>query len=480
MSRPDPFRPPRPGDGPTLPPSRQWEYLRATLASRGDDQAAIDLALDLVLHEIVEQARQATGVTGAAVALSDGSEMVCRATSGDTAPDLGARLNTEAGLSAECLRTGQLQMSDDTNWDLRVDPETCRRLGIRSVVVMPLVIQGAVGGVFEAFSPDPWAFRAEDVKVMQELSCRIVAAVEEAVRSRSVTPAPVVSALAVDLPRLAAIEEEAEAHGPASFQARFAQEPLAAEEPLIAEEPARGDWLTPVLGVLIVILALALGWVLGRSGWEQAGAKYARQPSSITSPKTIAGSAGNQVVPQDSSGADAPGASAETRSVRPSPSGLAPARSAVSKLLPAPAGGLVIYEKGRVVFSMGPAAVVPAGDMKRLPPASAPATATQSGPGERSSAAQVETGGVTGGKILHRIAPVYPPEARDAQVQGPVVLQVLIGKDGSIQDVKVISGDPRLAPAAVAAVRLWRYEPYRFGGQPIEHENRVIINFALR
>src|SRR5580692_9154023 len=92
-----------------------------TIAAHGGGAASFDLALDLVLHEVVEQARLATGATGAAIALARDGEMVCRATTGWDAPDLGVRLETASGLSGACLQTGKIQQCGDTETDPRVN-----------------------------------------------------------------------------------------------------------------------------------------------------------------------------------------------------------------------------------------------------------------------------------------------------------------------------------------------------------------------
>ena len=67
--------------------------------------------------------------------------------------------------------------------------------------------------------------------------------------------------------------------------------------------------------------------------------------------------------------------------------------------------------------------------------------------------------GVTEGLLLHKVTPQYPPLARQARIQGSVVLQAVISKDGTIQGLRLVSGHPMLAPAAIDAVKQWRYKP---------------------
>jgi len=87
--------------------------------------------------------------------------------------------------------------------------------------------------------------------------------------------------------------------------------------------------------------------------------------------------------------------------------------------------------------------------------------------------------GVTQGLLLRKIQPAYPPLARQARIQGPVVLQAEIGKDGSIQNLHLISGHPMLAPAAIEAIKQWKYKPYILNGEPVEVETTITFNFTL-
>jgi protein TonB len=87
--------------------------------------------------------------------------------------------------------------------------------------------------------------------------------------------------------------------------------------------------------------------------------------------------------------------------------------------------------------------------------------------------------GVTQGMVLHKVQPTYPPLARTARVQGSVILAAVIGKDGTIQNLHVISGHPLLTQAALDAVRQWRYRPYILNGEPVEVDTQVTVNFTL-
>lgn len=88
-------------------------------------------------------------------------------------------------------------------------------------------------------------------------------------------------------------------------------------------------------------------------------------------------------------------------------------------------------------------------------------------------------GQVQAANILSRVNPPYPPLARQARVSGAVRLEGIIAKDGTIQQLKVLSGHPLLVPAAVEAVRQWRYRPTRLNGEPVEVIAPIEVNFIL-
>ncbi len=87
--------------------------------------------------------------------------------------------------------------------------------------------------------------------------------------------------------------------------------------------------------------------------------------------------------------------------------------------------------------------------------------------------------GVTKGMLVHEVHPMYPPIAKAARIQGDVILKAIIGKDGEIQDLQLVSGHPMLVPAAIDAVRQWRYRPYLLNGQPVEVETTITVIFSL-
>jgi putative methionine-R-sulfoxide reductase with GAF domain len=136
-----------------------------------------ELDLEPGISIIAEKAQALTGATGAAIALRKGDEIICRARTGRTAPDLGVRLQTDRGLSAECVRTGEVLLCNDAETNPRVDMASCNRLGVRSILVAPLRHFRRTLGVFEVLSSTAHAFDNNDVATMQFLSGMMVAAI---------------------------------------------------------------------------------------------------------------------------------------------------------------------------------------------------------------------------------------------------------------------------------------------------------------
>ncbi|HEY1340697.1 MAG TPA: TonB family protein [Bryobacteraceae bacterium] len=111
----------------------------------------------------------------------------------------------------------------------------------------------------------------------------------------------------------------------------------------------------------------------------------------------------------------------------------------------------------------------------QIPASSTPPTASA----EPAQRPQDSSAAITGGRLLHRVDPVYPDEARLNRLQGTVALHAFIAEDGSVQEVSVVSGDPDLARAAVQAVSQWRYEPYSIAGKVTRVAVDITVDFKL-
>jgi len=146
--------------------------------------------LTATLQLLAERAQYITGATGAAIALKDREEMVCRASAGSSAPEVGAQLQVNSGLSGESVRTRQTLRCDDASTDGRVNRESCEALGIRSVVVMPLMRGDHVIGVFELFSDKANVFEARDITALERMGGMVHTALEHSAAALGITREP--------------------------------------------------------------------------------------------------------------------------------------------------------------------------------------------------------------------------------------------------------------------------------------------------
>ena len=87
--------------------------------------------------------------------------------------------------------------------------------------------------------------------------------------------------------------------------------------------------------------------------------------------------------------------------------------------------------------------------------------------------------GVSQGLLVKRVQPSYPPQALQMRVQGTILLEASIAKDGSVTNVKALNGEPILTRSAVTAVRQWKYKPYLLDGEPVEIQTQITVNFNL-
>jgi putative methionine-R-sulfoxide reductase with GAF domain len=136
--------------------------------------------LDAALQLLAQRAQHLTGASGASIALRDGGEMVCRAGAGRAAPEVGSEIETASGLIAECLHARQVMRCDNADSDPRVNRDSCHELGVKSVMVMPLVRDRDVVGVFELVADGTSAFEERDLMALMRLREMVLTAVEQA------------------------------------------------------------------------------------------------------------------------------------------------------------------------------------------------------------------------------------------------------------------------------------------------------------
>jgi GAF domain-containing protein len=162
----------------SAPDSNDWNHA-PSFSSVANQHGIYGAKIDLepAIGVITERAQALTGATGAAIALRSGGEVICRARAGRTAPDVGIRLQTDSGISAECLRSGEIVLCNDAEDDPQVDLASCRRLGVRSILAAPLRHFHRTQGIFEVLSASPKAFTQQHASTMQLLASMMVAAI---------------------------------------------------------------------------------------------------------------------------------------------------------------------------------------------------------------------------------------------------------------------------------------------------------------
>jgi putative methionine-R-sulfoxide reductase with GAF domain len=174
-------------------PQPNYTDTLAVLTAVQREVGSLGANLAAALHLIAARTQTLTRASGAALALAEADPdfMICRASSGPDAPPVGAKLQVGDGFSGECVRTGKLLRCDDTETDLRVNRESCRDLGIRSILAAPVRDGEKVIGVLEVFSSQANAFTEKDGNILQRLAETVLAAVNHKARSEDrVTTAP--------------------------------------------------------------------------------------------------------------------------------------------------------------------------------------------------------------------------------------------------------------------------------------------------
>ena len=149
------------------------------------DIAKLGLDLGAVMSLVAQRALALTAATGAVVALAEGAEMVYRATSGTAEPHLGLRLNRQSSLSGLCVAQGQMLVCDDSDNDPRVDSEACKKIGLRSMIVVPLRHDDTVVGALKVFAPSPGSFDDNDQQLLGLMSDLIAAAMYHATQNEA-------------------------------------------------------------------------------------------------------------------------------------------------------------------------------------------------------------------------------------------------------------------------------------------------------
>jgi TonB family protein len=413
-----------------------------------------------ILHATAETARLLTAADGVALAVRTKGLIVCRACSGDPTPDIGTPLDTNAGISGECLRADSILVCDDSESDPRVDPDVCRFLGIRSLAVVPLHGASGVAGILEAFSTRIAAFGELQVNSLRALAEIAETAYGREVRGLQESPSRPPKPLRIRMFSEQNSEADNQVHTDRSIVQRlwfigtavvaillFAGVWLSGHEPseTSANEPAiethKAQPISPT--ILTTLLAPAI------PAKPKAGISR-----SDPSPADVLKNAAHIEVIEDEAIEDARvvtrgPASAETSGLTSAPTGI-DAPSSKSEPTPETAEGTERDKQGANLAA---------------PPDTPPAL------GEAASQRVVP------GVLMHRVAPVYTAQAKAQHLFGTVELKITIAEDGRIHDVSQISGEPVLAAAATDAIRRWRYSPFLLDGKPVEVQRKISVVF---
>jgi hypothetical protein len=496
-------------------PQPQRQRLQAVFSAFEASGAGSTLALDILLHELADESLSVPGVTGSAIALrGDGDHFACRAVAGDPTPALGSRIEAQDGLSAQCVRTGGLQVCQDTESDARLNAEMCRAWGVRSLVVVPLFLRQRFIGILEVFSPLSDAFDRTAIARLVQLGNYVVETVafsENPIRPQlTMTPTVTARSTAPFKPKIETwIDTQLPEGGPPPARAsvretervpgnyergipdshpdfggsyaagsdtaamippQLGTPTLTISDPGVLARPLRRR----NLGLAMVVLAVGFVAVMGLWSWWPSGEVKSASASAIASQVPRAAGPAD---PATGSAGRTPG----SRAAKPSPSSKAPL-SVVAKSTDNPnshSGGLVVYEKGKVVYR-----AVPGSGSMIGPTTVEPGAPRAAASGPVTSAAETEKlrdtadgGTISGGKLIRQVDPVVPPDLAGLNLPEEVLLEGVIDRDGSVRDLHLLRGDARLAEAAIEAAQQWRYEPFRSNGERVDMLATLSVRF---
>jgi protein TonB len=419
--------------------------------------------LDSILRAITDAARVMTGANGIALALRSNGTVVCQARAGEIAPQVGAQLNVDSGISGECLRTGKALRCDDTQTDDRVDPEVCRVLGIRSIAVVPVRGREGMAGILEALSSRPHAFTGEHLSLLQRL-----AEIGEVANDREL-----------------GVEIQTQGSGLTEMSGKFVRQVHVAasipEEALTAdlfgERSANSQhryWIAGGIALALILMSAVIWISLSDTDGEVVAGQQTTQ--SQTAPQEDPSHPAPTVIPRKptagriqvrADGLSLKAALQNAATVEPEP--LAASEVPSSNLKAAGVTASQPPPTSEIAILLPPEVGANAPDTTAMTPfLSTPAILP---------AADLAISQVTEAALVHNVQPVYPTEARARHLAGAVVLEATIAEDGSTRDLKIISGPPLLAKAAIEAVRQWRYRPSLLNGKPVAAQKQITIVF---
>ena len=460
------------------------------------ESEVVETGEEASLRKITEAALAATGASGAALALRRGGSVVCLARAGEMAPPLGARLDDSSGISGECLREGQPIRCDDTESDSRVDAEACRSLGLRSLAIAALRHNTAIVGILEVFSPEPNTFSDKHLDVLQQLAELAVEGLEAETGAATKDPVAEIPTEAVAaLPQISTAEPEpARTVLASSLKASPAlATPMASDVNIAAYMAAHENEKSKakvdprvtklvLVGLATILIGVSAGLYLDRKlsarapAVETAPAPFAFPSSAALVPTTTATNSPNKPNPDIPAVVADVATDRNARAVRDSLT-----NAAKLDHISSPGGHrktapltVVQHQAEAATESDAAPGLTFAGNNS---PGNENVANILSAPAALPQKAPAISQGVEGGEIETTVPAIYPTQARAMGQHGTVVLDALIAEDGSVRDVKVVSGPPLLRQAAVDAVRRWKYKPYKLNGKAVTAQTQVKLDF---
>jgi periplasmic protein TonB len=449
-----------------------------------DVTAALSRALETgtqppasIIHAATEFARILTGAQGVALGIRIKGIVVCRARSGDLAPELGSALNADSGISGQCLRSESVLVCHDAEADERVDSDACRALGVRSIVAVPMRGTPEVVGLLEAFSGQPSAFAEDQIDALRALTNIIEAAHacelnerENREREKAAIRVATRRELFVKRATPGAIPRTTSPVIPGAI----GEDKLSRN---ILGEPAltRRYWIAAIATAALLLGSLAV-WLSWRDPTPDAAASDA--PASAVPQKIEAKPAVRHTtffkpdagiaLPHRQHGKES---GVLHKAAEVSPLRTKVARESNSILPPEEVGEGFIGSASNAAepSHVGIASSINAAAITRL------VSTTEVLPSLETRASQ----GVTEARLIHQVAPNYPAQARTLRLAGNVTLNVTVAEDGSVRNVGVVNGPSLLAAAAIEAVRQWRYTPSLLNGSPVAVEKQITVVFKL-
>ncbi|HKD82825.1 MAG TPA: TonB family protein [Candidatus Angelobacter sp.] len=506
-----------------------------TASKRGRGASSDDLAV------IAQRAQAFTNASGVAIALSEGNadEIVCRARSGASAPDVGAALRVEGTFTGLCIQSGKELRCDDCETDTRVDTAAIRALNIRSMVVTPIREDNRVTGVLAVFAPTPHAFTITHVAVLKTMADQISVLLQKEKRPRDensveasrppapvatarpvvatpapmappavvIKPAPTPRAAAPAVPRVEPVKASApmevvplatppkreEKRVDSSHRTSFGTfDSVAGED----KKPANRFMMLGIVAVVLVAAAATFAFLKMQKSSSQA--QHTQEAANVPAAQPPAASATNQPAPANGAANPAPSAvvvpanNTSTAAAKPAPESethksaknTEKASREVEKPAPADKPAPVVATLNSAPSRIQQQSnaqvpdVAPAFNVANSGSMPAPPSALARPIATSTpSEGKVEQSQLEPLQLIKTVPSPYPVIARARHMSGEVVLEVKVDKDGKVSNPKFISGPIVFRDAAFEAVVQYRFKPAKLNGQPIDQMTQIRLKF---